>query len=163
MTPRESTSADACGCPPCCSRARLDADRDGGMPSDRYQLVLNYLPLCMVGEFKRAALRGLLENHQEVLVRVDGTKCDVPEHLRAPGLLLRLGSGLAPPIEDLELRDDCWIATLRFSGKYYTCLVPWAAVEVVGAPGGPGFDWTTRGEKKEPEPEPVKKPALKLV
>lgn len=164
------TTEVTCGCPSCCARNRLDADRDAGAVDEfSYGVAERYLTPCLTSVFKRAAVQALLDQHPAVMVQLDATApgADVPSHLRASGLQLRFGRGLTPPIADLELSDAAICGTLRFSGAYYRCVVPWSSVSAAWSEDKRvGFNWAagqSYGAAPEPPPVENKRPALKLV
>ena len=63
----------------------------------------------------------------------------MPPQLRTdPGLVLRFGYRLTPPVVDLSIDDHAIAGTLTFSGHEFRCVLPWPAVYAVRGEGEPG-------------------------
>ena len=62
---------------------------------------------------------------------------DVPPRYRhVPQLVLEVGLDMPVSIRDLLFTDEAMTATLRFSGEFFKCTVPWTAVfALVGSDG----------------------------
>ncbi len=66
----------------------------------------------------------------------------VPSWLASqPQLVLQLGYDLPIPIDDLEVDERGWRATLSFNRSPFHCTVPWAAVFAVVDEEGLGMLW----------------------
>jgi stringent starvation protein B len=108
-----------------------------------------------------------------VLVHVDARAEGVivpANHRSDPGLILRLGYGLTPPIPDLAFDADKITATLTFGGVPFHCVLPWKSVFALVGEDNRGAVWqedmppevaarwaaAREGKKQEPEPEPPK-------
>ena len=77
------------------------------------------------------AVLDMLARGGVVVVRVDASRADVlgiPANLRIRGLPLRLGSGLQPPITDLQIDYLGIRATLYFGGSASLVILPWASI-----------------------------------
>lgn len=79
---------------------------------------------------KKDVALALLEQ-STVFVHLDPRSDDVRVPVgfkRQPQLVLQIGYNMAPPIPDLEVRDDGISCTLSFNRSPHFCWIPWAAV-----------------------------------
>ena len=116
---------------------------------------------------KRVLVEALLPLCPFLLIDASRADVEVPESLKVPELVLRIGRDPnVMGMPDLVLDDDGWRATISLRGVRYHVMVPWEACSRcwVGRPfAGPVVEWPPM---KQPEVQPEKPKAgggLRLV
>jgi hypothetical protein len=111
---------------------------------------------------KRAAVEFLLGyDNVKLVVAGSGPGLVLPPDLLTQaedhGVTLEIGLNMPIPILDLHLDDDGFVATLSFRQTPFKCVVPWAAVIIVGIVDEAQFVWA--GREQRPLPASVNTPA----
>jgi hypothetical protein len=99
---------------------------------------------------QRVAFESLHATGRSLLIMIAPQQpgVDIPPELRADNeVVLRLGADLDPPISDMVVEDLALTASLRFSGEWYRCVIPWNAVMLVAAE-----------HEMAPSPDPTARP-----